>query len=67
MIQLVGDLVDREAAYLTSDGVYLSVESVDGYGLLAHQSLDDLREARRPPPDDAQGPSRPPLLGNPSS
>ncbi len=29
-------------AYVTDDGVYLSVESVDDYGLLAHQSLDDM-------------------------
>ncbi|MHB1140079.1 MAG: DALR domain-containing protein, partial [Microthrixaceae bacterium] len=28
--------------FVTSDGVYLSVQSVDGYGLLAHQSLDDM-------------------------
>jgi cysteinyl-tRNA synthetase len=30
-------------AYLTDDGVYMSVESVDDYGLLAHQSIDDMR------------------------
>ncbi|MGB6057087.1 MAG: cysteine--tRNA ligase [Microthrixaceae bacterium] len=42
MVSLIGALVDRDAAYLTADGVYLSVEKVDGYGLLSHQSLDDL-------------------------
>lgn len=44
MLQLITDLVERDAAYVTSDGVYLDVESVDGYGLLAHQSLDQLIE-----------------------
>ncbi len=42
MVTLIGDLVDRGAAYATSDGVYLSVESVPDYGLLAHQSLDEM-------------------------
>ena len=39
---MIGALVERGAAYTTSDGVYLSVESVPGYGALAHQSLDDM-------------------------
>jgi cysteinyl-tRNA synthetase len=43
MVALIGELLDSGAAYRTSDGVYLSVEAVPGYGLLAHQSLDDLR------------------------
>jgi len=43
MVEMIGELVERDAAYATPDGVYLSVESVDGYGLLANQSLDDLR------------------------
>jgi cysteinyl-tRNA synthetase len=42
MVEMVGELVAREHAYVTSDGVYLSVDAVEGYGLLAHQSLDDL-------------------------
>jgi len=42
MIAFVADLVDQGHAYVTSDGVYLSVEAVPGYGLLAHQSLDDM-------------------------
>ncbi len=42
MVELIGTLVDRGSAYLTSDGVYLAVESVEGYGLLAHQSLEDM-------------------------
>jgi cysteinyl-tRNA synthetase len=42
MVDLIGRLVDAGDAYVTSDGVYLSVERVPDYGLLAHQSLDDL-------------------------
>ncbi len=43
MVQLIADLVDAGKAYETTDGVYLSVEEIDGYGLLAQQSLEDLR------------------------
>ncbi len=43
MVELIERLVADDKAYVTSDGVYLSVEMVDGYGLLAHQSLDDMR------------------------
>ena len=42
MVAMIGELVDRGAAYATDDGVYLSVTTVDDYGLLAHQSLDDM-------------------------
>ena len=47
MVALIEELVSRGAAYETGDGVYLSVEHVDGYGLLAHQSLDSLRAGAR--------------------
>ncbi len=43
MVELIADLVDDGKAYETSDGVYLSVEEIEGYGLLAQQSLDELR------------------------
>ena len=43
MVEMIGELLDRGSAYPTDDGIYLSVERVDGYGLLAHQSLDDMR------------------------
>jgi cysteinyl-tRNA synthetase len=42
MVEMIGELVDRDKAYVTADGVYLSVETVDGYGLLAHQSLEEM-------------------------
>jgi cysteinyl-tRNA synthetase len=47
MVALVEELVERGAAYQTSDGVYLSVEAVPGYGLLARQPLDTLRAGAR--------------------
>jgi cysteinyl-tRNA synthetase len=42
MVTMIGQLVEIGRAYPTDDGVYLSVETVEDYGLLAHQSLDDL-------------------------
>jgi cysteinyl-tRNA synthetase len=52
MVTLIEELVGRGRAYETGDGVYLSVESVDGYGLLARQSLDSLRAGARVEVDD---------------
>ncbi len=43
MVELVASLVAAGAAYVTSDGVYLAVESIPGYGLLARQPLESLR------------------------
>ena len=42
MVAMISTLVQRDAAYTTSDGVYLSVEQVPDYGALAHQSLEDM-------------------------
>jgi len=47
MVELVTELADRGLAYETSDGVYLDTSKVEGYGLLAQQSLDDLRAGAR--------------------
>jgi cysteinyl-tRNA synthetase len=47
MLELVGRLVDAGVAYETGDGVYFSVERVEGYGLLARQSLTSLRSGAR--------------------
>jgi len=52
MIEVVSDLIARDVAYVTDDGVYLSVERIDGYGLLAHQSLSSLRAGARVDIDD---------------
>ena len=42
MVDMIGTLISHDAAYVTDDGVYLSVTAVPDYGLLAHQSLDDM-------------------------
>jgi cysteinyl-tRNA synthetase len=42
MVDLVGQLIEIGRAYVTDDGVYMSVQSVEDYGLLAHQSLDQM-------------------------
>jgi cysteinyl-tRNA synthetase len=42
MVAMIGELIGLQRAYATSDGVYLSVISVDDYGLLAHQKLEDM-------------------------
>jgi len=47
MVTLVGELVGRQVAYETSDGVYLDVGRVPGYGLLARQPLESLRAGAR--------------------
>ena len=42
MVAMIGNLIARDAAYVTGDGVYLSVAAVPDYGLLAHQNVDDM-------------------------
>jgi cysteinyl-tRNA synthetase len=42
MVAMIGQLVEIGRAYVTDDGVYLSVESVEDYGLLAQQRLEDM-------------------------
>jgi cysteinyl-tRNA synthetase len=42
MVTMIGELVDRESAYVTDDGIYMDVHSVEDYGLLAHQRLEDM-------------------------
>lgn len=42
MVAMIAELVAADRAYVTPDGVYLSVQTVDDYGLLANQSLDDM-------------------------
>ncbi len=47
MVEIIERLIATGTAYQTSDGVYLSVAEVPGYGLLARQSLDSLRAGAR--------------------
>ena len=44
MVALIEELLALDKAYVTPDGVYLAVEEVEGYGILAHQTLDSLQE-----------------------
>jgi cysteinyl-tRNA synthetase len=47
MIELISELVGSDKAYETSDGVYLSVDTVPNYGTLSGQSLDQLQSGAR--------------------
>ena len=47
MLEMVAGMVASGAAYETSDGIYLEVAKVDGYGLLARQNLAELRSGAR--------------------
>ncbi|MGI9119416.1 MAG: cysteine--tRNA ligase [Acidimicrobiales bacterium] len=47
MVELVERLVGQGSAYHTADGVYLAVDTVPGYGLLARQPLESLRAGAR--------------------
>ena len=44
MVAMIGELVEIGRAYTTDDGVYLSVETVEDYGLLVNQHLADMME-----------------------
>ncbi|HEY0520254.1 MAG TPA: cysteine--tRNA ligase [Ilumatobacteraceae bacterium] len=44
MVEMIGELVDIGRGYVTEDGVYLNVESVEDYGLLVNQRLSDMIE-----------------------
>ena len=54
MVDLIGELMARGVAYEAPDGVYFSVEAVEGYGLLAGQSLDSLRAGARVAPGEGK-------------
>ena len=47
MVGLIGALVDSGHAYIGGDGVYFSASSVEGYGLLARQSIESLMSGAR--------------------
>lgn len=42
MVAMINELIERGNAYVADDGVYLSVETVEDYGLLTHQRLADM-------------------------
>ncbi len=47
MIDLIEELLERDVAYSTDDGVYFDVAKVPDYGLLAGQPLENLRAGAR--------------------
>ena len=47
MVEMIKELIVRDIAYETSDGVYFDVSRVPDYGVLAAQPLDSLRAGAR--------------------
>ena len=47
MVELIADLIAREVAYVSEDGVYFSPAVVADYGLLARQTLDSMQAGAR--------------------
>jgi len=54
MVELITKLIDDGFAYETSDSVYFQPERVNGYGLLARQSIESLRTGARVEQDEAK-------------
>jgi len=47
MVEIIADLVRKEAAYVSGGDVYFSVRQKDDYGKLSHRSLDGMRAGAR--------------------
>ena len=47
MVALIADLIERDVAYVSDDGVYFTAGAVPDYGLLARQSIDSLQAGAR--------------------
>ena len=47
MVSMIVSLIECDAAYTTDDGIYLDVSAVHDYGLLAHQSLEEMQSGER--------------------
>src|SRR5438067_5658098 len=59
MVDFIAELIERRHAYETSDGVYFSIETLPGYGLLARQPRESLRvggSERVDEPEDKRAP-----------
>ena len=54
MVDLIAQLVAKHVAYATGDSVYLAVDAVPDYGLLARQPLDSLRAGARVEVDESK-------------
>ncbi len=47
MVELIADLIARDVAYVSDDGVYFTPAAVADYGLLARQSIESLQAGAR--------------------
>ena len=47
MVELIADLIARDVAYVSDDGVYFTPAAVSDYGLLARQSIESLQAGAR--------------------
>ena len=47
MVELIADLIARDVAYVSDDGVYFTPAAVGDYGLLARQSIESLQAGAR--------------------
>ncbi|NQT28538.1 MAG: cysteine--tRNA ligase [Candidatus Omnitrophica bacterium] len=54
MIKCIERLIDKEYAYVTENGVYLSVRKLKSYGKLSGQSIDKMREGVRISKDETK-------------
>jgi cysteinyl-tRNA synthetase len=55
MLELIERLVDGGHAYMGGNGVYFAADSIDGYGLLARQSIESLIAGARVEVDEDAG------------
>ena len=42
IVGLIAELIAKDAAYATDDGIYMNTSVVKDYGLLAHQKIDEM-------------------------
>ena len=47
MVELIADLITRDVAYVSDDGVYFSPSVVSDYGLLARQTIESMQAGAR--------------------
>ncbi len=52
MVELIATFIERGFAYETSTTVYFDSEKIEGYGLLARQTIESLKAGSRVEPDE---------------
>ncbi len=52
MIELIGELIDKDLAYEAQGDVYFAVDKLPAYGKLSHRKLDDMMAGARIEVDD---------------